>query len=127
VLVSAILFRQSAPFQVLMLALGNHVLLRSEETMRELRDVLSREKFDRHQPREKREDFVSFFHEFAEPVEIRSQFAISDDPNDDKFLDLAVDGAADFLISGDDHLLRLHSVRGIPILKPLEFLGRTGN
>ncbi len=44
------------------------------------------------------------------------------DPKDDKFLDLAVNGQATCLISGDADLLALHPFRGIAILTPAQFL-----
>jgi len=37
-------------------------------------------------------------------------------------LDLAVNGNADFIITGDDHLLRLNPFRGITILTPMAYL-----
>jgi putative PIN family toxin of toxin-antitoxin system len=40
----------------------------------------------------------------------------SRDPDDDKFLECAVGGAADYLVSGDADLLSLSAVRGIPIV-----------
>ena len=49
------------------------------------------------------------------------------DPKDDKFLELALSGAATHLISGDDDLLALHPVRGVAILSPHDFIAeRTG-
>lgn len=44
------------------------------------------------------------------------------DPDDDKFLACALEGAADFVVTGDKELLRLKSYRGIPIVSPAEFL-----
>ncbi len=44
------------------------------------------------------------------------------DPKDDKFLELAVSGQADLIISSDNDLLVLHPFRGISILKPAAFL-----
>jgi len=41
---------------------------------------------------------------------------MSRDPTDDKFLECAVSGAADYLVSADADLLSLREVRGIPIL-----------
>lgn len=43
------------------------------------------------------------------------------DPDDDKFLELAVNGRADAIISGDDDLLVLDTFRGIPIITPAAF------
>ena len=44
------------------------------------------------------------------------------DSKDNKILELAVSGAADFVVSGDGDLLVLHPFRGISILRPREFL-----
>jgi putative PIN family toxin of toxin-antitoxin system len=57
----------------------------------------------------------------AEVVAITETFAICPDPADNKFLELAVNGRAELIVSGDDDLLALGSVRGIPILTPARF------
>jgi putative PIN family toxin of toxin-antitoxin system len=49
------------------------------------------------------------------------------DPDDDKFLECAVEGHADLIVSGDRHLTNLKSFRGIGIVRPIDFqrsLGR---
>ena len=49
------------------------------------------------------------------------------DPKDDKFLELALSGAATHLISGDDDLLAPHPFRRVAILSPHDFVAeRTG-
>jgi predicted nucleic acid-binding protein len=48
--------------------------------------------------------------------------AIREDPEDDKFIDCAVEGQADYIISKDGHLLQIKAFRGIPIYSPKEFL-----
>jgi uncharacterized protein len=48
--------------------------------------------------------------------------AIPGDPEDDKFIDCAVEAEADYIISGDAHLLQVKAFRGIPIYSPKEFL-----
>ena len=48
--------------------------------------------------------------------------AIADDPADDMILACAVEGNADFIISGDKHLLNLRNYRGIKMVTPAEFL-----
>jgi predicted nucleic acid-binding protein len=45
---------------------------------------------------------------------------IKDDPEDNKFLEVAIDGNADFIISQDKHLLNLKEFQGIRIIKPEE-------
>ncbi|HEY3848734.1 MAG TPA: putative toxin-antitoxin system toxin component, PIN family, partial [Acetobacteraceae bacterium] len=44
------------------------------------------------------------------------------DPTDDKFLELAVSGKADLILSGDKDLLTLHPFRSIPIVAPATFV-----
>ncbi len=44
------------------------------------------------------------------------------DPDDDKVLECALTVRADYLVSGDRHLLALHPFRRIPILRPRAFL-----
>ena len=48
--------------------------------------------------------------------------AVEDDPDDDKFLECAIEGNADCIISGDDHLLDLHPFEEIEIVKPAIFM-----
>ena len=45
------------------------------------------------------------------------------DPDDDKFLELAVSENATCIVSGDSDLLELDPFRGIPFLEPADFLG----
>jgi len=49
-------------------------------------------------------------------------FVIKEDPDDDKFLECAVEGDAEYLVSRDKHLLKLKKYKGIEIIKPEEFL-----
>jgi len=57
----------------------------------------------------------------AEMVTITEPVAGCRDPKDDKFLELAVNGCPDLIVSGDDDLLVMGSFRGIPILTPARF------
>jgi len=47
---------------------------------------------------------------------------IKDDPDDDRVLECAVAGHADYIVSGDRHLLKLGSYDSIPILTVRQFL-----
>jgi putative PIN family toxin of toxin-antitoxin system len=59
-------------------------------------------------------------------VLVRPDVAIrmSRDPTDDKFLECAVAGGADYVVSADVDLLSLREVRGIPILDAPTFWHR---
>ena len=52
--------------------------------------------------------------------------AVSDDPDDNRVLECAVEGKADFIVSGDRHLLRLGSYEAIAIVSVRQFLETTG-
>jgi predicted nucleic acid-binding protein len=59
----------------------------------------------------------------AELVDVVSEFNIvTRDSKDNMFLETAYDGKADFVVSGDDHLLTLHSFRGINIVSVKQML-----
>jgi putative PIN family toxin of toxin-antitoxin system len=47
---------------------------------------------------------------------------VTDDPEDDKFVEAAVVGGAEFIVSGDRHLLQLRSHQGVRVLMPATFL-----
>ncbi len=48
--------------------------------------------------------------------------AIMGDPDDNRILECAVDGNADYIISGDKHLLELEEYEGVQILSAKPFL-----
>jgi predicted nucleic acid-binding protein len=58
----------------------------------------------------------------ADLVESTVQICECRDPDDDKYLELAVDGNANCLISGDKDLLVMNPFRKIPIMRPDQFL-----
>jgi len=51
-----------------------------------------------------------------------SLHVIEDDPDDDRVLECAIQGRADFIVTGDRHLLKLNTYKGIPILTVRQFL-----
>jgi predicted nucleic acid-binding protein len=57
----------------------------------------------------------------AESV-LLERIAACRDPADDKFLELAVNGHADLIVSGDADLLALNPFRHIPIVRPAQFM-----
>jgi len=84
-------------------------------------EVLNRPKFGLKQETiDKIAGFIYQFSEFVVPEE-KIKF-IEDDPNDDKFLEAAIAGKVDFIVSGDKHLLDLKEFRSIPIITGRDFL-----
>ena len=71
------------------------VLLFSEATMTELGNVLFRQKLNRYISREDRQDFLRQLASTAEFVPIAHSVRECCDPEDDKFLEVALSGKAD--------------------------------
>jgi len=46
---------------------------------------------------------------------------IADDPSDDRYVECAVEGEANYLVSGDEHLLRLGAYQEVLISRPRQF------
>ena len=73
-------------------------------------------------------DISSFFDLLTVKSEIVDEIiiptAISSHKEDDKFLSCALSGKVPIIISGDDHLLRLHPFHKIEILSPSLFLSK---
>jgi len=67
-------------------------------------------------------DFLAVHSEIVLPPSLPP--VIQHDPSDDKFLECALAGKAACIISGDKHLLNLSQFKGIPILKPYDFVHR---
>jgi putative PIN family toxin of toxin-antitoxin system len=124
VIVSALLFKQSVARQAFDKARAAGDILLSVSTLEELSSVLRREKFNKYLSEAERLLFlVTLVHE-AVLVEITETITECRDPKDNKFLELAVSGHADSVISGDEDLTSLHPFREIPVLTPREFLDR---
>ena len=124
VLVSRLLLPQSLPAQALRRAELEACLLISEATMYELADALSPSKFERYVSLEDRKAFLQRLVQIAEFVPIIQLVRECRDPKDDKFLEVALNGRADVILTGDADLLAMHPWRGIAIVSPGEFLKR---
>ncbi|WP_458729681.1 putative toxin-antitoxin system toxin component, PIN family [Pseudomonas brenneri] len=96
----------------------------SEDTLTELSEVLGRSKFDKYVSREDRQQFLRLLGGVVRVVAITQRISACRDPKDDKFLDVALNGEAQLILTGDQDLLELHPFHGIEILKPADFLNR---
>src|SRR5712691_5282478 len=118
VFVSAAVFSPSVPRRAVSKAVRGGLLLFSEYTRDELKEVLFRSKFDRYVSREERTLFLAQLRSVAEFVPIIQIVRACRDAGDDKFLEVALNGRADVIITGDADLLRMHPWRGVAILSP---------
>nr|WP_181280545.1 putative toxin-antitoxin system toxin component, PIN family [Aphanothece hegewaldii] len=124
VIVSAFLFEKSKPDQALGKAQNMGFVLVSNSIAMELREVLLRPKFARYLSLERRLELENNFIEATQIIEPTHTIEICRDPKDNKYLELAVSGKAEAIITGDEDLLVLNPFRGIIILTPQEFLNR---
>jgi putative PIN family toxin of toxin-antitoxin system len=122
VIVSALLINESTPAKAFRSALDAGAVLVSGSTIKELDNVLARLKFERYVTREERERFLGAFLERAELVEVTVAVQACRDPEDDKFLELAVSGSATAIVTGDPDLLALDPFENIRIVRPADLL-----
>jgi putative PIN family toxin of toxin-antitoxin system len=105
---------------------GQLIMLLSDNMEREFIRVLGYEKFGLS-PQEIM-PFLRNLRNHARHVETKSEVdVVTADPTDNIFLECALDGGADFLISGDRHLLDIKVYKGINIVRASEFLLREGS
>jgi uncharacterized protein len=126
VLVSAAILASSVPRQAVDKAIDHGVLLFSESTMDELTRVIFRPKFDRYLSREERLIFLAKLESVADMVPTVQIIRECRDPKDDKFLEVALNGRADVIVTGDADLLRMNPWREAAISPPTDFLRPKG-
>jgi len=105
---------------------GDYAVLYSTELLEEIADVLSRSRF-RSKYGIQGEDIEALLGLIVlrgEGVVPLERIEACRDPKDNKVLDVAVEGRADVIVSGDDDLLVLSPFRDIPILSASAFLRR---
>ena len=94
----------------------------SEKTLAELKEVLKRPKFRKYVDKKTINRFIRLINRKLTPVKISSYFDITVDKGDNLILNTAYAASADYIISGDEHLLRLKTFKGIRIVTPKEMM-----
>lgn len=70
-----------------------------------------------------REELMEAVLRIGKMVEVKTRInLVTEDPDDNKFLECAIDGHADYIVSGDEHLLKIKVYKGIRILSVKQFL-----
>jgi putative PIN family toxin of toxin-antitoxin system len=125
VLVSALILPCSRVGPVLFrLRNGEYTLLYAQPLLEELVDVLNRPRIRRKYRLTNAdiEAVVGLILLRGEAMTPQRRIIACHDPEDNMFLEVAMAGQADVIVSGDDDLLVLHPFEGIPILTPVGFL-----
>jgi len=99
------------------------ILAVSREMLSEFVNVVSRKKFEKYVTRVDIRLFLSDLHLTGKFVHVKSRFkVVTEDSDDDMILRTAYDAKADYIVSGDKHLLALKEFQGIKILTVDEML-----
>ena len=126
ILVSGVISPKGAPRKILDLA-KNEVfkVVTSVSINHEILNVLHREYiYNKYSLTEEIIDDISVFL-YMGTLLTEDQYAIAKvkkDPEDNKFVACALEGDADYIVSGDDHLLSLKHYQGIQIVNANGFL-----
>ncbi len=120
-LISRLLLPGSVPGQAVRKAEREGLILASRATLGELADVLGRRKFDPYVSVEERQDYLRRLARTVDVVTVGHRVRLCRDPRDDKFLELALSGEADLILTGDQDILALDPFRGIPVITAREY------
>ena len=121
VLVSAILSPVSISAKVLNWGEDNGVILYSTATLAEVLSVLGRSKFSKYIDHDDIDGLSIRIKTAWLLIEILNQVQLCRDPKDDKFIDLALNGEASHLITGDNDLLVLNPIKNTSVINPRTF------
>jgi len=126
ILVSGLISSKSYPFRIIQSWHQNKfILVVSAEILQEVKRVLNYPKIRKNYCLTKRiieQYFYGFqaFSQICQPIEKIN--LVADDPDDNKFVEAAVSGQVDFLVSGDHHLLNIKQYQNIKIITAKKFV-----
>ena len=121
ILISAIVFG-GKPRQILEAAVKGQIqLVLSDEIIKEMRGVLEGKKFQH--PSEIMDLIINELEDHAEIVKPKERITVLEkDPENNRVLECAQEAQADYIVSGDKHLLEIEDFKETKILTPEEFL-----
>ncbi len=98
----------------------NACIFTTKDVLQEFSEVLERDfQYSSEEIAKIVEKVVAFVILFETKSKI---YVVKDDPDDNKILECAVDSNSEYIITYDQHLLKLKEFQGIKIVKPEEFL-----
>lgn len=121
-LISAFLLPKSTSRQAIDKALTIGDIVISDETINEFSDTFIRSKFDKYISLELRLEIIEDFKSISTLIKTKVVITACRDPKDNKFLELAISGKAEFIITGDNDLLVLNPFKNVSIVSATEFL-----
>jgi putative PIN family toxin of toxin-antitoxin system len=126
IFISAAIRKSGTCAQVIMRAEALGVILSCQLTFDEFSAKILSKKISADVPVHEAFSFIHYYKHGVRMITVTPGIELSKDPKDNIFLDLAVTGKADVIVSGDKDLRILRDVKGIghviPIISPKEFL-----
>lgn len=126
ILVSALVIKVGKPAQVVVFAReGKFESILSEEIIKEARGIFHRKHIQKrfHPTDEEIEEFLDAVRAVSKFIKIEKvEDIITADASDNVVLACAVEGGADYLVSGDLHFLNLKEHRNVKMVTPAQFL-----
>jgi putative PIN family toxin of toxin-antitoxin system len=120
VFISAFYLPESRPAEVVFLARRNRILnFISPQILKEIELILQKKLL---WDNAKTQSAVRRIRNFSEMVHPKESLEVIADAPDNHILECAMEGQAEFIISGDKHLLKLKAYQGIAIVTPVNFL-----
>ena len=121
-LISALILPNSVPAKALRLAAEHFEIIVSKATWQEFEQKIKKTSLERYfRTTQHRDAAVHAINRVVTHVAVRSVVTDCRDPKDNLFLELALDGKAETIISGDKDLLVLNPWRGVCIQSPGDF------
>ncbi len=126
IVVSALIGKHGAPAKIfekiLLDKIENYT---STEILAEMENVFNRKEITERTSKEDRTFILSEFKTRSKILHPKTKIkAVIEDTDDDKFLEAALEAKVHYIISGDQHLTKLKTFRGIHIVTPKEFIER---
>jgi len=120
VFISAFYLPESRPAEAVLLARRKRILnFISPQILEEVERIIKTKLLWDHS---KTESAIKRITRFSEIVYHNEHLTVIPDDPDNRILECALEAQADFIISGDKHLLNLRNYQGIKIVTPVEFL-----
>ena len=119
VIISSVFWRGNAYKIIASGIQGNYTLVTSPEIIDEVIERLKR-KF--RFPEAEQQNLIDLIFTFYEIVEPSSKFEIVRDKKDNKIIECAFDGKADYIVTGDKDLQILKIYKNVKIVSPSEFV-----
>ena len=121
-IVGAALKRDSTPMLALLTARQRGTIALSKAVYDEICEVLSRPKFAAALSHDRQQEVLELLSAAAIWAESDIRIVDCPDPDDNKYLELAVSSGASIIISSDRHLLNMSPWRSVMIVRPAEFM-----